>query len=45
MPMKKEISESADNVITKIKGLIQEQTKEGQTIIVAGIGNTIGVGQ
>jgi hypothetical protein len=45
MPMKKEIAESADNVITKIKGLIQEQTKEGQTIIVAGIGNTIGVGQ
>jgi len=45
MPMKKEIAEAADNVIAKIKSLIQERTKEAETIIVAGIGNTIGIGQ
>jgi len=45
MPMKKDITESADNVITRIKTLIQERTKEAETIIVAGIGNTIGIGQ
>ncbi len=45
MPMKKEIAEAADNVIAKIKNLIQERTKEAETIIVAGIGNTIGIGQ
>ncbi len=45
MPMKKEITDAADNVIAKIKSLIQEQTKEAETIIVAGIGNTIGIGQ
>jgi hypothetical protein len=45
MPMKKEITDAADNVIAKIKSLIQERTKEAETIIVAGIGNTIGIGQ
>ena len=45
MPMKKDIAEAADNVIAKIKSLIQERTKEAETIIVAGIGNTIGIGQ
>lgn len=45
MPMRKEITEAADKVIAKIKSLIQERTKEAETIIVAGIGNTIGIGQ
>jgi hypothetical protein len=44
-PMKKEISEAADKVIARIKKLIVERTKEGDTIIVAGIGNTVGIGQ
>lgn len=44
-PMRKEITEAADKVIAKIKSLIQERTKEAETIIVAGIGNTIGIGQ
>jgi hypothetical protein len=44
-PMKKEISESADSVIARIKKLIIDRTKEGDTIIVAGIGNTVGIGQ
>lgn len=44
-PMKKEISESADRAIEAIRRLILERTKEGDTVIVAGIGNTIGIGQ
>jgi len=42
--MKKDIAEAADTVIDKIKRLILERTKEGELVIVAGIGNTIGVG-
>ncbi len=45
MPMKKDIAEATDNVITSIKSLLQERTKEAETIIIAGIGNTIGIGQ
>ena len=45
MPMKKDIAEATDNVITRIKSLLQERTKEAETIIIAGIGNTIGIGQ
>ena len=45
LPMKKEIAESADKVIERIKKLILERTREGEALIVAGIGNTIGIGQ
>lgn len=45
LPMKKEIAESADKVIERIRRLILESTKEGEALIVAGIGNTIGIGQ
>lgn len=44
-PMKKEIVEAADGVIQRIKRLIQERTKEGELVIVAGIGNTVGIAQ
>ncbi len=44
-PMKREISESADKAIEAIRRLILDRTKEGDTVIVAGIGNTIGIGQ
>lgn len=44
-PMRKEIFEAADPVIERIKRLILERTKEGDNVIIAGIGNTIGVGQ
>ena len=45
MPMKKEIAESADKVIERVRKLILERTREGEALIVAGIGNTIGIGQ
>jgi hypothetical protein len=44
-PMKKEIMEAGEKVIDRIKSLILERSKPGDTIIVAGIGNTIGIGQ
>ena len=44
-PMKREIAESVEKVIQSVKRLVQQRTKPGETIIVAGIGNTIGIGQ
>lgn len=44
-PMKKEIMDAGEKVIERIKRLVIERTKPGDTIIVAGIGNTIGIGQ
>lgn len=41
--MKKEIAEAAEPVIEKITRLIVERTKEGELVIVAGIGNTAGI--
>jgi len=44
-PMRKEIFEAADKAIERIKQMILERTKEGDKIIVVGVGNTIGIGQ
>ncbi len=44
-PMKKEILEASEKVIDRIKKLIVERSKPGDTVIIAGIGNTIGIGQ
>lgn len=44
-PMKKEIADAAEQVIARIRKLILDRTKEGETVIVAGIGNTVGIGQ
>jgi hypothetical protein len=44
MPMKKEIADAADKVSERVKELIRERTKPGSTVIIAGIGNTVGVG-
>jgi hypothetical protein len=44
-PMRKEIFEAADEAIKRIKRVIREKTKEGDSLIIAGIGNTIGIGQ
>lgn len=44
-PMKKEIVDAVDGVIQRITKLIQERTKEGELVIVAGIGNTVGIAQ
>ena len=44
-PMRKEIFDSADNVIERIKRFLSERTKEGDKVIIVGVGNTVGVGQ
>jgi hypothetical protein len=44
-PMRKEISDAVDKAIERVKQIVQERTKEGDKVIIAGIGNTIGVGQ
>jgi hypothetical protein len=41
--MKKEIAEATESVIEKITRLIVERTKEGELVIMAGIGNTAGI--
>ncbi|MHA1793340.1 MAG: DUF1512 family protein [Promethearchaeota archaeon] len=42
--MKKSISNSVRQIVTRIKIAIETRTKEGDCVILAGIGNTIGIG-
>jgi hypothetical protein len=44
-PMRKEISDSVDRVIERVRSVILERTKEGDKVIIVGVGNTIGIGQ
>lgn len=44
-PLTKEIFEGTEVAVARVKRIIREGTKEGETVIVAGIGNTIGIGQ
>jgi hypothetical protein len=44
-PMKKEIAEAADAVVQRITKLVKERTKEGELVLIAGIGNTVGIAQ
>ena len=43
--MKKEISDSADKVTTQVYDVIKDNTKAGQSALVIGVGNTLGVAQ
>jgi hypothetical protein len=44
-PMRKEIFDATEIAVERVKRVIKEKTKEGDTVIIAGIGNSIGVGQ
>jgi len=44
-PMCKEIFDAIDKAIERVKQVILERTKEGDTVIIVGVGNTIGIGQ
>ena len=44
-PMTKAISEGTNVALARVKRMILEGTKEGDIAIVAGIGNTVGIGQ
>ena len=43
-PMREKIAKAADKVLEKVKQAILEKAEEGSTVIVAGIGNTVGIG-
>jgi len=43
--MRKEIAEAGDKVQQVLNRLIEEKTKEGDDVLIAGIGNTLGVAQ
>ncbi len=43
--MRKEISDAAEKAIERVKDVVKERTKEGDQIIIVGVGNTIGIGQ
>lgn len=43
--IRKEVVEASDVIVDKIKKILAERTKEGDVIVVAGIGNTMGIGQ
>jgi hypothetical protein len=42
-PMTEAVSHAADGAASRFGSIIQERTKEGDTIIVVGVGNTIGI--
>jgi hypothetical protein len=44
-PMRKEINDAVDPVIERVRNVVLERTKEGDKIIIVGVGNSIGVGQ
>ncbi len=43
--MRKEIAESIDKAVERVKKIIEDIVPEGKIVIVAGIGNTIGIAQ
>jgi hypothetical protein len=43
--MRKEIVDGVEEAIERVKRIIRESTNEGDTVIIAGIGNTIGIAQ
>ncbi len=43
--MKKEIAEAADKVVAVVQRIVEEKTAEGDTILIVGVGNTLGVAQ
>ncbi|TRO55674.1 DUF1512 domain-containing protein, partial [Candidatus Bathyarchaeota archaeon] len=44
-PLVEELMDATDKAVSSVKGLILDYSEAGDTIIVAGIGNTVGVAQ
>jgi len=42
-PMAEALINSVDEVVKRLGRVIRERTKEGDTILVVGVGNTIGI--
>ena len=43
-PLTEAIYNAADRALTRLRRVIQERTKEGDVLIVVGVGNTMGIG-
>lgn len=43
-PMREAIAKAADKIVEKVKQILNEKIEEGATVIVAGIGNSVGIG-
>jgi hypothetical protein len=43
--MRKDIADSSDKVQALVNRVLEEKTKEGDKVLIAGIGNSLGVGQ
>ena len=43
--MRKELADAVDKSVVMVRHIIDDRTKEGDKILVAGIGNTLGIGQ
>lgn len=44
-PLTEEISSGVEQAVQRVKDLVKEKTKVGDTIMLVGVGNTMGVGQ
>jgi len=44
-PMEEALFDAAEKAIESVKRLVEERTEEDDVVIVAGIGNTVGIGQ
>lgn len=43
--MMKDIAEASDKVVAVVQRIIEEKTKEGDSVLIVGVGNSLGVGQ
>jgi hypothetical protein len=44
-PLRREEFDSTDKALERVKQVVVEKTKEGDRVIIAGVGNSIGIGQ
>jgi hypothetical protein len=44
-PMKREIYAGVEEAVNRVRRLIRERTREGESVVLVGVGNTIGIGQ
>jgi hypothetical protein len=45
LAMKKDVYDGVEKAVERVKQIIREESKEGDTVVVIGVGNTSGVGQ
>ena len=43
-PMRESIAKAAEEVVERVKSMIRSKVEEGPSVIIAGIGNTVGIG-